>query len=48
MALTATGAEADGCLPPEGPAFTTEQLESLRPLLIDVVRSSGLPPVAAN
>lgn len=46
--LTATAADPGGCLPPEGPTFTSEQLESFRPLLVDVVAASGLPPVTAG
>lgn len=42
--LTATAADEGGCLSPEGPTFTTEQLDLLAPVLAEVVPGSGLPP----
>lgn len=41
--VTATASDEGGCLPAEGPAFTTAVLDEFRPLLLRIGAGSGVP-----
>jgi hypothetical protein len=44
--VTATASDEGGCLPAEGPAFTTADLDEFRPLLQRIGAGSGVPTPA--